>query len=143
MSALQYAVWERIFPEPNTGCWLWGGALNRGGYGTFGRHHLAHRYVYEMLRAPISEGLQIDHKCRVRCCVNPDHMEPVTGEENTRRSPLIGRWKRERCRQGHAFTPENTRWKEKRGYKYRACRVCERAQNAKQWKRLSAQKGKQ
>lgn len=84
MDFLKHAI-----PEPNTGCWLWLGHLNKDGYGR-GSHKgakwLAHRFSYETAVGPIGDGLEIDHLCRVRCCVNPDHLEPVTPIENTRRS---------------------------------------------------------
>lgn len=71
-------------------CWLWLGYVNtrRGGYGEVyvrGGMKLAHRAVYELLVGPIPKGLEIDHLCRTRCCVNPNHLEPVTRAENMRR----------------------------------------------------------
>ncbi len=83
-----HAKW---MPEPNTGCWLWLGALTAGGYGCFyvDKHYrsTAHRVSYELFVGPIPAGLQIDHLCRVRGCVNPDHLEPVTCRENLMRGP--------------------------------------------------------
>lgn len=74
-------------------CWRWVGALNRSGYGEFGAHgsHAvrAHRWAYEYLRADIPAGLQLDHLCRNRWCVNPWHLEPVTPLVNTRRIPRL------------------------------------------------------
>lgn len=69
-------------------CWLWNGRTTPSGYGNFrvgGRQVPAHRWAYENFVGPIPSGLQIDHLCRVRNCVNPAHMEPVTSAENTRR----------------------------------------------------------
>src|SRR6266496_2265386 len=70
-------------------CWLWTGKTGRDGYGRIGlggRGALvrvrAHRFAYELLIGPIPDGLQIDHLCRVRHCVNPAHLEPVTQREN-------------------------------------------------------------
>lgn len=86
------ARFERLYiPEPTTGCHLWISRLDRGNYGKFklnGKDVAPHRFAYEAFRGPIPPGLQLDHKCRVRCCVNPDHLEPVTQEENTRRAGL-------------------------------------------------------
>jgi hypothetical protein len=79
---------ERYIPEPNTGCWLWLGFVKQNGYG---RHYAnsgdvyAHRFSYELHRGAIPDGLHIDHLCRVRCCVNPYHLEAVTQGENTLR----------------------------------------------------------
>lgn len=77
-----------------TPCWVWGGGLGDGGYGRASTG-LAHRAVWRSLRGPIADGLQLDHLCRVRECVNPDHLEPVTGKENVRRSPIF-KWSEER-----------------------------------------------
>jgi hypothetical protein len=76
-----------MIPEPNSGCWLWLGSL-RSGYGRFslnGKTCEAHRVSYEHLVGPIPQGMMIDHLCRTRCCINPDHLEPVTNAENIRR----------------------------------------------------------
>lgn len=75
-----------------TGCWIWLGELNRNGYGRVcvkGKRPVAHRHVYETLVGPIPEGLLLDHLCRVRCCVNPSHLEPVTPKENTLRGDAV------------------------------------------------------
>ncbi|NWN89184.1 MAG: HNH endonuclease [Micrococcaceae bacterium] len=107
------------------GCWLWIGYLNRSGYGTFGvngKAMLAHRWSYEHYIGPIPDGLDIDHLCRVRHCVNPAHMEPVTNAENIARSP-IHYGARTRCKNGHEFTPENTAVRPDGG---RRCLTCKR-----------------
>lgn len=87
----------------------------------------AHRVAYELTRGPIPAGMEIDHLCRVRSCVNPDHLEAVTRGENLRR----GRGKtgaQTHCKRGHELTPENTyRYVNRRGYVCRHCRQCRRA----------------
>ena len=83
---------NKYIPEPNTGCWLWVAHTNRCGYGTFGvagRTYLAHRVSYNLHIGDIPKHLELDHKCRVRSCVNPSHLEPVTHKENMSRSPLV------------------------------------------------------
>ena len=75
--------------RPDLGpCWQWTAALDREGYGRFhwlGQNGLAHRIAYEMLIGPMPAGLEPDHLCRNRACVNPLHIEPVTHRENTLR----------------------------------------------------------
>lgn len=67
------------------GCMEWQGEINRNGYGRlwFGGHrHMAHKFTFELYKGPIREGMQLDHLCRNRCCVNPDHLEMVTPKQN-------------------------------------------------------------
>jgi hypothetical protein len=96
-------------------CWLWTAWLDRNGYGRFwldGRNLGAHRVAYELFVGPIPAGLEIDHLCRVRNCVNPEHLEPVTTAENVRRGTsanVIRELARDRtsCRKGHPYVEEN------------------------------------
>jgi hypothetical protein len=85
--SVRYVEEDRGYTSP---CWIWQlKTMKKTGYGTLGikgKHYLAHRVYYEQARGPIPEGMQLDHLCRVRECVNPDHLEPVTPQENTRRS---------------------------------------------------------
>lgn len=101
--------WAKCTPEPNSGCWLWLAASNRDGYGVFS-DRLAHRISYAALSKEIGPGLELDHLCRVRSCVNPEHVEPVTHYENTMRGEsLAARQARQtHCRRGHEFTEANT-----------------------------------
>lgn len=110
--------------DPTTGCWLWGGALGPGGYGqmaTGGRHYYAHRFIYEQVYGPISSGLDLDHLCRVRQCVNPEHLEPVTRWENLRRGLPGESWVKTYCVHGHKFTVTNT-YINRDGH--RSCQIC-------------------
>ena len=79
-----HAVEDRGHATP---CWIWRGSLNQNGYGRDG-NGMAHRSYYERAHGPIPEGHTIDHLCRERACVNPDHLEAVTLKENTRRGAL-------------------------------------------------------
>jgi hypothetical protein len=120
---LEERIREKIEIDPVAGCWLWTGAIGSGGYAYIGsknRSFLVHRVTYEMHRGPIPEGMQIDHLCRVRRCVNPDHLEPVTHAQNARRGALGAKT---HCWNGHPFSPENT-YIDKFGC--RKCRACGR-----------------
>lgn len=97
----------KVEPEPNTGCWLWTGAVTGAGYGKLSfRRRLegAHRVAYELLRGEIAPGLHLDHLCRVPCCVNPDHLEPVTQRENLMRGFRSRGVVEGRCSRGHVKT---------------------------------------
>jgi hypothetical protein len=88
--------WEKVDADPADGCWLWTGRRNVGGYGVTsynfaGRNHwLAHRLSYSLAAGPIPAGMVLDHLCRVRHCVNPDHLDPCTAVENSRRTARFG-----------------------------------------------------
>lgn len=80
--------WMKASPAPADACWIWWGARGRSGYGNFGvgkKTYLAHRAAYELVNGPIPEGLDLDHLCRNKRCVNPSHLEPVTFLTNMRR----------------------------------------------------------
>jgi hypothetical protein len=106
--------WLRIRPTP-TGCWLWRGHSRKGdGYGRVmyrGRQVFAHRVAFRLAIGPIPADRQLDHLCRVRNCMNPEHLEGVTHAENIARG-LTGIHQRNKthCPQGHAYTSENTYW---------------------------------
>lgn len=115
---------KHFIPEPNSGCWLWTGAVMKNGYGTTGAG-LAHRLAYVAFKGAIPKGMHLDHLCRTRSCVNPDHLEPVTPAENLRRG--VGQRPHERCRRGHALTPDNVVFDRPSVGKGRRCRVCHNA----------------
>lgn len=114
------------------GCWLWTGSLMESGYGMFrlnGHATLAHRAAWELLRGPIPEGFVIDHLCRVRPCVNPEHLEPCTLQENVRRGARNGRdfgaaqARKTHCPAGHPYDEANT-YTSKTGKRH--CKRCQR-----------------
>lgn len=113
------------------GCWEWTAYVGNSGYGRFyvdDRGALAHRWSYEFHVGPIPDGLVLDHLCRNRKCVNPEHLEPVTLSENVLRgtSPEVNRERFRaitHCPQGHPYSDDNTYVN--RGS--RCCRICKRA----------------
>ena len=116
------------------GCWLWDGATVNG-YGSINSRKAgsrrAHRVAYEILVGAVPDGLDLDHLCRVRNCINPTHLEPVTRTENILRGlgPLVTRERNRRrthCKRGHELTPENT-GRQRAG---RFCKACKRLQKA-------------
>jgi hypothetical protein len=133
---------------PN-GCWLWKGtsqAVIPGfPYGKFrfrGKLMSAHRAAYELLVGPIPPGLVLDHLCRNTLCVNPDHLEPVTIEENSRRTAAAMRKRTGRrkayCDRGHAMTPDNVyTYRTASGRVARICRKCQ----ALRYERAKAARG--
>ncbi len=108
--------WARV--KKTETCWIWTGCLNRDGYGhlspsAWEGHCGAHRFSYEIHKGKIPDGLQIDHLCRVKNCVNPEHLEAVTQRENVIRglSATVHKsfWDGiNHCKRGHEFTEENT-----------------------------------
>lgn len=122
-------------PEPNSGCLFWMGWVSKNGYGKIKigskregtrRTAWAHRAAYEFFCGPIPTGFDLDHKCRVRCCVNPAHLEPVTRRENVRRGvgpQVISSLKaaQTHCKRGHLLSGENMLLNSEGK---RACRAC-------------------
>lgn len=111
-----------------TGCWNWlGTTATKTGYGRFGRV-FAHRHYYELFVGPIPAGLTIDHLCRNKVCVNPDHLETVTSRENTLRSdnPMAKNLRKTECNQGHALTEDNVLRRVTNGKEWRECLTCKR-----------------
>lgn len=101
-------------------CWYWAKAPNKAGYGTHwveGKVYRAHRFVYEALVGEIPEGLVLDHLCKNKLCVNPDHLEAVTQKVNMERGLHA---QKTHCPHGHEYTPENTYLYDNR----RTCKTC-------------------
>lgn len=121
-------LWSKVEPQ-NPGCWIWTGTINSGGYGVFrtggqsAPYLGAHRVVWQELVGPIPEGLELDHLCKVRHCVNPDHLEPVTPAVNQARSASFSSLNRrkEACRHGHPLSGDNL-YVTPKGF--RQCRTC-------------------
>lgn len=130
MNLLPKRIQDKIEVQENE-CWYWIAYTDPDGYGRVRWNnkagYFAHRAVYEILVGHISEGLQVDHLCRVRHCVNPKHMEPVTNKENINRgsknSTLKGQFQRNKthCSRGHPYDVANT-YVTPKGW--RMCRAC-------------------
>lgn len=114
-SKLPQVFWSKVEPDEH-GCWIWIGYVNPSGYGLT-RHYAGgrgktgvHRAVYIDQVGPIPAGLHTDHLCRVRHCVNPAHIEPVTPRENTMRGDTLAadQVKRTHCPSGHPYDEANT-----------------------------------
>jgi hypothetical protein len=111
-----------------TGCWLWIGHAS-GGYGRIrieGIRVQAHRFSYELFVGRIPDGLQLDHLCRNRLCVNPDHLEPVTPRENYLRgeSPMARQARQSHCHLGHPLAGPNLRVRKNGKRECRECALC-------------------
>lgn len=133
-SRYRSSFWDKVIPEPMTGCWLWLAYLNEDGYAK-GRDHrgapgrLIHKVLYETINGLVSEGLELDHKCRVRCCVNSDHLEAVTHQVNIQRGEGVGQGNaiKTHCPKGHPYDERNTYIsKNALGGPARRCRACQR-----------------
>lgn len=121
-------LFRRNFKISWNGCWVWIGRLYPNGYGQFHvrrRVTYAHRFGYETRKGKIPEGKSIDHLCRNRSCVNPEHLEAVDHIVNVRRGNAV----KKACKNGHAFNQENT-WLDRYGWKH--CRVCWRDKKEKE-----------
>lgn len=135
---------DRLAPKVDfdgpDGCWTWLGYVRPDGYGSFmdadQRTVLPHRWLYLTTVEAIGPDMQLDHLCRNRTCVNPDHLEPVLPGENTRRGVGPAVWHRVRaeeatgkCAGGHAWSPETTYYRPTDGF--RECRVCRRERDSR------------
>ena len=128
---------ERYIPEPNSGCWLWLGYVNYDGYAYFsvnGKKRRAHRVSYILHKGNIPNELQIDHLCKVRSCVNPNHLEAVTAKVNTMRGDAGRHGKQNayatHCRNGHPYSEDNTFFWKYNGT--RGCKACYRKRMERQ-----------
>lgn len=148
-SRIRGTLRERIeaafIPEPNSGCWIWTAVADSKGYGVLGvegKNQKAHRLVHEMFKGPIPDGLHLDHLCRNRLCVNPDHLEPVTRRENILRGygSAAQNARKDCCKNGHPFDEQNTRLQPlASGGVARICRRCKREEMRA--RRLAKQRG--
>jgi hypothetical protein len=135
---LPESFWSKVSLESNTGCWVWNASTTVTGYGNYWdrklkKLQLAHRYAYRVLVGTIPEGMTVDHLCKTRRCVNPEHFEIVSRGENTIRGGGTHkaaklRSQKQRCKHGHPFDEDNT-YVNPQGK--RECRTCNRHRNKK------------
>lgn len=126
-------------------CWLWEAGISKRGYAkwkpprTFPiQTYIAHRVSFFLINGPIPvDRPQLDHLCRVRRCVNPDHLEPVTLAENLKR----GFAAITHCPAGHLYDEQNTYWATVGGYQCRSCRSCHRLNEARRRKEMAGREG--
>jgi len=107
-----FFFWDHVDKQAD-GCWIWTGRVSERGYGYIGegkRRRRVHRWLWERERGPIPDGMELDHVCQNKLCINLDHLEVVTHAENMHRT------RRSHCQRGHEMTEENT-------YR-RRCRTC-------------------
>lgn len=127
---------EKIKVNDN-GCWEWQSTIDTGGYGQLKEHGKilsAHRLAYELFKGAIPQGLTIDHLCRNRRCVNPDHLEVVTMRENILRGNGVTAMnaRATHCVNGHPFDLFNTYFL---SVGWRHCRICA-AERKQRWEEL-------
>lgn len=141
LEQFQSSLFNRVSPEPMSGCWLWPGAGNGHGYGVMRcgpKQVYAHRVFYTVFRGTIPPGYHIDHLCRTKRCVNPKHLEPVTPWENVTRG-MRGRL-RTTCVHGHPIAG-NTAITQATDthHEQKYCRACKREASAQQRRQLGGQ----
>lgn len=128
--------WSMVDKTDPNGCWLWTGYVTDGGYGQFntGKSTIkAHVFSYLITHGPVPERHDLDHLCRVRHCVNPAHLEPVTRSENLQRG-VNARNPEGLCRRGHPL--DGVRMN--RGRRRRYCSTCNRENNQRQYAKRAA-----
>jgi hypothetical protein len=127
--------WGQIDRSDPDACWLWDRVIGTGGYGYHnwrGRTVRAHRVSVLIDGRTIPDGMQVDHTCRTRSCINPRHLEVVTPRENKRRGNEhsgIGQYKTH-CPSGHPYDETNT-YTSRNGARH--CRACKVART-KEWR---------
>jgi hypothetical protein len=122
--------------DSNSDCWIWNGCKAEiyGKFGIYYKSYYAHRVSYSLFNGPLTNGMVIDHTCRNKICVNPEHLREVTQQQNAVENSLGPSYfhsLKTHCPQGHEYSEENTRIR--RGS--RECKTCDRASAIKRYYR--------
>lgn len=135
--------WAKVIRRSDYECWEWDGGHDTSGYARFHvspdrRREGAHRFAYELLRGVIPEGMELDHLCRNKGCVNPYHLEPVTRSVNVLRGIQASpRTHKQACPRGHALEGDNLyRYVDSKGRVAHLCKECRRVQ----WRQSKARR---
>ncbi len=133
--SLHYRFLVKIEKQPGPdGCWLWTARVNDDGYGefrAFAKNVKAHFYSFVIYKGPVPQGLEIDHECKRRNCVNPRHLRAIPHAKNVIRGEEHYKRQQTHCQRGHEFTAANTGYNREKRY----CRACSNAaQNARKRK---------
>jgi hypothetical protein len=128
---------DKFIPEPNSGCWIWLACFSKKtGYGRLGWNGSvtsAHQVSYQLHKGRIPQGLEIDHLCRNRICVNPEHLEAVTHQVNMLRGATVvaAHVAKTNCPKGHPYSAENTEYFRNMRY----CKECRRVRQRLAYRR--------
>ena len=146
LEKLSPRVKSKFIIDAVTGCYQWQAGTNgkpgdlRGKIRVGGIKYNAHKFIYQEVYGVVTKGLVLDHLCRNKMCVNPNHLEPVTQRENTARGTGLNAEsiRANRCIRGHEFTEENTRkYVTSSGGIKRYCRQCGRDRKQEQLQRIN------
>lgn len=121
---IELRIAAKFSVQHETGCQIWQGSLDRHGYGQIfagGKTFRVHRLNYILAKGELDVSVKLDHLCRNRACINPDHLDPVSDRVNILRGESFSavNARKTHCDHGHEFSKTNTHFSKKRN-----CRAC-------------------